>query len=118
MAGVAVKRRVALATLVLLAACGHASGQGAVDNPLLTAPAPSSTVAIAPTIENAVSLAIIVLIRTVLSFSLETEIEGNKPPQSIQLDITGVKRLKFLVDYGQNLDTGDWLNLCEARIAK
>ena len=49
MAGVAVKRRVALATLVLLAACGHASGQGAVDNPLLTAPAPSSTVAIAPT---------------------------------------------------------------------
>jgi hypothetical protein len=49
---------------------------------------------------------------------LETEIEGNKPPQSIQLDIAGVKRLKFLVDYGQNLDTGDWLNLCEARIAK
>ena len=37
------------------------------------------TVAIAPTIENAVSLAIIVLIRTVLSFSLETEIEGVVP---------------------------------------
>ena len=49
---------------------------------------------------------------------LETEIAGDKPPQSIQLDIAGVKRLKFLVDYGQNLDTGDWLNLCEARIAK
>ena len=37
------------------------------------------TVAIAPTIENAVSLAIIVLIRTILSFSLETEIEGVVP---------------------------------------
>lgn len=37
------------------------------------------TVAIAPTIENAVSLGIIVLIRTVLSFSLETEIEGVVP---------------------------------------
>lgn len=37
------------------------------------------TVAIAPTIENALSLAIIVLIRTILSFSLETEIEGVVP---------------------------------------
>ena len=37
------------------------------------------TVAIAPTIDNALSLAIIVLIRTVLSFSLETEIEGVVP---------------------------------------
>jgi uncharacterized membrane protein len=37
------------------------------------------TVAIAPTIENVTVLAIIVLIRTVLSFSLETEIEGIPP---------------------------------------
>ena len=37
------------------------------------------TVAIAPTIENVVSLGIIVLIRTVLSLSLETEIEGVVP---------------------------------------
>ena len=37
------------------------------------------TVAIAPTIENVTVLAIIVLIRTVLSFSLETEIEGVPP---------------------------------------
>jgi len=49
---------------------------------------------------------------------LETEIAGDKPPQPIQLDIAGVKRLKFLIDFGQNLDTGDWLNLCEARIVK
>jgi hypothetical protein len=49
---------------------------------------------------------------------LETEIEGNTPAQTIQLDIAGVKRLKILVDYGKNFDSGDWLNLCEARIAK
>jgi hypothetical protein len=26
--------------------------------------------------------------------------------------------LKIVVDYGQNLDTGDWLNLCDARLIK
>jgi hypothetical protein len=49
---------------------------------------------------------------------LDTEIAGNEPAQPIQLEITGAKRLKILVDYGQNLDTGDWLNLCDARIVK
>ena len=37
------------------------------------------TVAISPSLENVTVLAIIVLIRTVLSFSLETEIEGVAP---------------------------------------
>jgi uncharacterized membrane protein len=37
------------------------------------------TVAVAPTLENVAILAVIVLIRTVLSFSLETEIEGVAP---------------------------------------
>ena len=37
------------------------------------------TVAVAPTLENVAILGIIVLIRTVLSFSLETEIEGVAP---------------------------------------
>jgi uncharacterized membrane protein len=37
------------------------------------------TVAIAPTMENVVTLGLIVLIRTVLSFSLEIEIEGDAP---------------------------------------
>jgi hypothetical protein len=49
---------------------------------------------------------------------VETEITGDLVPQPIQLDITNVKRLKIVVDYGQNIDTGDWLNLCDARIAK
>jgi len=35
-----------------------------------------------------------------------------------ELDVAGVNRLKIVVDYGQNLDTGDWLNLCNARIVK
>jgi hypothetical protein len=49
---------------------------------------------------------------------LEADIAGNEPPRTIDLDIAGVKRLKLVVDYGQNLDTGDWLNLCDARIIK
>lgn len=49
---------------------------------------------------------------------LETDIAGNQPPLPIELEITGAKRLKILVDFGQNLDTGDWLNLCDAKIVK
>ena len=49
---------------------------------------------------------------------LETDVVGGEAAQPIQLDIADVKRLKIVVDYGQNLDTGDWLNLCDARIAK
>jgi hypothetical protein len=49
---------------------------------------------------------------------LDVEIAGDEPPQPIDVDITGVKQLKIVVDYGQNLDTGDWLNLCDARIVK
>ena len=37
------------------------------------------TVAVAPTVENVVILGVIVLIRTLLSFSLEIEIEGVAP---------------------------------------
>jgi hypothetical protein len=49
---------------------------------------------------------------------LAADIAGDDPPRTIDLDIAGVKRLKFVVDYGQNLDTGDWLNLCDLRIVK
>jgi hypothetical protein len=48
----------------------------------------------------------------------DAEISGLEPPQPIELDVAGVKRLKFIVDYGQNLDAGDWLNLCDARFLK
>jgi hypothetical protein len=49
---------------------------------------------------------------------LETDVAGSDAPQPIELDIAGVKRLKIIVDYGQNLDTGDWLNLCDLRVVK
>ena len=49
---------------------------------------------------------------------LETEIAGDQPPQPIDVEISGAKRLKILVDFGQNLDSGDWLNLCDAKIVK
>jgi hypothetical protein len=49
---------------------------------------------------------------------LAADVAGIDPPHTIDLDITGIKRLKFVVDYGQNLDTGDWLNLCDLRIVK
>jgi NPCBM/NEW2 domain-containing protein len=49
---------------------------------------------------------------------LQTDVAGTKSPQEIDLDVAGIKRLKIVVDYGENLDTGDWLNLCDARLVK
>jgi hypothetical protein len=49
---------------------------------------------------------------------LSSDVTGIDPPQTIDLEVAGVKRLKIVVDYGQNLDTGDWLNLCDLRIVK
>jgi hypothetical protein len=49
---------------------------------------------------------------------LETQLAGNQPALPIDVEITGAKRLKILVDFGQNLDTGDWVNLCDAKIVK
>jgi hypothetical protein len=49
---------------------------------------------------------------------LERAVTGGDPPLPIDLNVDGVKQLKIIVDYGKNLDTGDWLNLCNARIVK
>jgi hypothetical protein len=49
---------------------------------------------------------------------IEQAIAGSDAPLPLDFDVAGVKRLKFVVDYGQNLDTGDWLNVCNARIVK
>lgn len=43
---------------------------------------------------------------------------GHKQPQPIDVDVEGVRQLEIVVDYGEKLDTGDWLNLCNARILK
>ena len=47
------------------------------------------TVAVAPTLDNVLVLGLIVLIRTVLSFSLETEIEGVPPWRRAQMTGAG-----------------------------
>lgn len=49
---------------------------------------------------------------------LETAVTGSQPPVPIDVQIGGAKRLKIVVDYGENLDTGDWLNLCDAKLVK
>jgi hypothetical protein len=49
---------------------------------------------------------------------VESAISGSDAPLPIELDVADVKRLRIVVDYGQNLDTGDWLNLCNARLVK
>jgi hypothetical protein len=48
----------------------------------------------------------------------EADIAGNEPPREIELDVAGVRRLKLVVDFGKNLSTGDWLNVCDARLVK
>jgi hypothetical protein len=49
---------------------------------------------------------------------LETVVESDDGPQAIDVQIKDAKRLKILVDFGQNQDSGDWLNLCDAKIVK
>jgi hypothetical protein len=49
---------------------------------------------------------------------LERNVSGIDAPQPIDINISGIKQLRLVVDYGKNLDTGDWLNLCNARIIK
>ena len=45
-------------------------------------------------------------------------ISAASAPMPLDLDIAGVRRLTILVDFGDNLDIADYLNLCEARVAK
>jgi hypothetical protein len=49
---------------------------------------------------------------------LETTVTGADPPLPVDLDVTGVRRLAILVDYGDDLDVADHLDLCNARIVK
>jgi hypothetical protein len=48
----------------------------------------------------------------------EKTITGKEPPLELDLDITGVRRLNVLVDFGEELDIGDHLNLGDARLTK
>ena len=45
-------------------------------------------------------------------------IGGSDGAVPIDLDVSGAKRLSILVDFGEGLDAGDYLNLADARIVK
>ena len=45
-------------------------------------------------------------------------ITGQDPPRPISVDLKGVKRLVLTVDFGEQLDVGDYLNLCDARLVR
>lgn len=49
---------------------------------------------------------------------LEADVTGLDAPRPIDLDVSGVRRLSILVDYGRELNVGDQLLLCEARVIK
>jgi hypothetical protein len=49
---------------------------------------------------------------------LETTVSGKDEPKPVELDLTGVRRLTIFVDYGEDSDRGDHLDLCNARIIK
>ncbi len=48
----------------------------------------------------------------------EGDIRGTDPPQELNLEIGGVKRLEILADYGEGLDVGDRLDLVDAQVTK
>lgn len=49
---------------------------------------------------------------------LDTAIHGDDPPLEIDLPLGKARILRIRVDYGNNLDTGDLLHLCDAVLLK
>lgn len=49
---------------------------------------------------------------------LETTVRSGDEPVPVDLDVSKVINLTILVDYGENGDTSDHLDLCEARVIK
>ena len=49
---------------------------------------------------------------------LETTIAGSDAAKPIDLDLSGVRRLTILADFGEEMDIADCLDLCHARICK
>ena len=45
-------------------------------------------------------------------------VTGLEPARRIEVDLTGVRRLTILVDFGDFGDVGDHLDLCDARLVK
>jgi hypothetical protein len=48
----------------------------------------------------------------------EADVAGTDVPRNLDLDVTGVRRLSILVDFARELNVGDQLLLCDARVIK
>jgi NPCBM/NEW2 domain len=48
----------------------------------------------------------------------EGTVRWSDAPRNLDLDVTNVRELKIVVDYGDNDATGDHLDLCDARVIK
>ena len=48
----------------------------------------------------------------------EGEVRSTDPPIDLDLEIMGVRRLKITVDFGDDLDIADFLDLADARFTK
>jgi hypothetical protein len=46
------------------------------------------------------------------------DVSGDQPASELELEIGGAKRLEIVVDFGDDLDIGDRIDLCEARVTK
>ncbi len=49
---------------------------------------------------------------------LDVAIAGTEAPRNVDLDLRGVRRLTIVVDFADNLSSGDYLLLCNARLSK
>ena len=49
---------------------------------------------------------------------LEADVRGTDKPRVIDLDVSGVRDLEILVDFGRDLDIADHLDLADARVIK
>jgi hypothetical protein len=47
-----------------------------------------------------------------------TEVAGGAKPRRVKLDVTGVRQLTLLVDYGKNEDAGDHVDWLDARLIR
>jgi hypothetical protein len=47
-----------------------------------------------------------------------TPVKGGEKPVPVKLNVTGVREMTVLVDYGQGQDTGDHVDLLDARLLK
>lgn len=48
----------------------------------------------------------------------EGEVRGTEPAKSLELDLSGVRRVEILADYGEGLDVGDRLDLGDLHVTK